>query len=291
MAWQEGYIAVDWGTTNRRAWLIERGQCRGGFSDDMGVLAVADGGFPAAVEEIRGRLGDWPMLLGGMVGSDRGWREAPYLDCPAGAEQLAQGILWVDARTGIVPGLRQRGPDGPDVMRGEEIQLIGAVANGAAPPDGLVCHPGTHAKWAGMSAGRVEHFRTVMTGEAFALLREHSILAGDLAGEAAPDPGFDAGVKDALAGELPLAALFRIRARRLLGEGGGDGASRASGLLIGSEVAAMLARDSREPVTVLGRPDLCALYARALRLAGRASRVASGEEAFVSGISAVAALL
>jgi 2-dehydro-3-deoxygalactonokinase len=290
MAWQEGYIAVDWGTTNRRAYRIEHGQCRDNFADEMGVLAVPRDGFAAAASDIRKQLGDLPMLMGGMVGSDRGWRQAPYVECPAGVADLAKSVLWIDERTGIVPGVCQRGPSA-DVMRGEEIQLVGAVAAGTVPPDGLVCHPGTHAKWAKMDAGRIARFSTVMTGEVFALLRKHSILAADLEGDVSPGPEFDAGVAEGMTGEPPLAVLFRIRARRLLEGGSADTVSRASGILIGSEVAAALRSFPEKPVSVIGRPDLCQLYARALSIAGRDCSTVAGPVAFQSGMAALAALL
>jgi 2-dehydro-3-deoxygalactonokinase len=290
MAWQEGYIAVDWGTTNRRAYRIEHGQCRDSFADEKGVLAVPSDGFAAAAGDIRERLGDLPMLLGGMVGSDRGWRQTPYVDCPAGVAELAEQILWIDERTGIVPGVCQHGPY-PDVMRGEEIQLAGAVAAGAASPDSLVCHPGTHAKWADMEAGRITRFSTMMTGEVFALLREHSILLADLKGEVTPGPEFEAGVAEGMAGEAPLSALFRIRARRLLEGASADGVSRASGILIGSEVAGALRSFPDKPVSVIGRPDLCELYANALRLAGRECTTVDGPDAFRNGVAALVAII
>ena len=290
MVWQEGYIAVDWGTTNRRAYRIEHWQCRDSFADEMGVLAVPSDGFAAAAGDIRERLGDLPMLLGGMVGSDRGWRQSPYVECPAGLAELIERILWIDERTGIVPGVCQRGPS-PNVMRGEEIQLLGAVAAGAVSPDSLVCHPGTHAKWAEMQSGWITRFSTIMTGEVFALLRDHSILAADLEGDVSPGPEFDAGVAEGMAGEPPLSTLFHIRARRLLEGLSADAASRASGILIGSEVAAALRSFPEKPLSVIGRADLCELYARALQQAARKCSIVEGPVAFRSGMAALADLL
>jgi 2-dehydro-3-deoxygalactonokinase len=169
MSWREGYIAVDWGTTNRRAYLIDAsGRLVDTFADELGLMSVPEGGFDAAGAEIRQRLGERPMLLAGMVGSNRGWREAPYAPAPAGVEDLARAILWIEpGRTGIVPGVSQSGADGADVMRGEEVQVLGAVAAGHVPPDTLICHPGTHAKWIRMESGRITSFRTMMTGELF----------------------------------------------------------------------------------------------------------------------------
>lgn len=287
MSWNEAYIAVDWGTTNRRAYRVENGHRMAEFEDALGLSSVPANGFPPAVAEIRSKLGNLPMLLAGMVGSRSGWHEVAYVGVPAGEAELASKILWIDERTGIVPGVCQRGGHGPDVMRGEEVQILGGIGAGLIPPDAVVCHPGTHAKWAEVASARIARFRTMMTGEIYALLREHSVLADELVGLAKIGPQFDAGVSDPLSGEAPLSALFRIRARALLQGGEPDGASRASGILIKHEVAAALREFPATVVTVLGRPDLCALYARAIHLSGCESRVVDGADAFVAGIAAL----
>ena len=135
MRWADGYIAADWGTTNRRAYLIDSsGRCVDEFEDGKGVLSVESDGFPAAVAEIRERLGDKPLLLAGMVGSNRGWKEVPYVPCPAGIDDLARSLVWVGEREAIVPGVSYQGEGRADVMRGEEVQLLGAVADGTVPP-------------------------------------------------------------------------------------------------------------------------------------------------------------
>ena len=292
MAWRQGYIAVDWGTTNRRAYAVdENGRVLDRLEDDNGLLAVPPDGFDAAAADLRARLGDRPMLLAGMVGSKRGWREAPYVPCPASAADLAAAILWVEpGRTGIVPGVCQSGLAGADVMRGEEVQVLGAVAAGLVPGDGLICHPGTHAKWIVMQAGRIETFRTTMTGELFALLREHSILAEQLRGEVSPDAAFGEGAVQGLTGAELLSALFGIRARHLLGEAGAEAASYASGLLIGSDVRAGLGLNGGR-VSLIGRPDLCALYAAALAIAKQKSSQVDGAAAFLAGIRLLAEML
>ena len=175
-------IAVDWGTSGFRAYrLDEAGGIRETRTAPAGILTVAAGGFPAALEA---RLGDWlddtPIVMSGMIGSRQGWREAPYVECPADAAAIARGLLpveWAAGRRGwIVPGLSCRDAAGiPDVMRGEETQILGALA--ALPPaDAVICLPGTHSKWARVSDGRILSFATAMTGEVFAVLRRHSIL-------------------------------------------------------------------------------------------------------------------
>jgi 2-dehydro-3-deoxygalactonokinase len=228
------------------------------------------------------RLGGRPMLLAGMIGSNRGWREARYVPCPAGTAEIAAGILWVEpGRLGIVPGVAWSGEGEADVMRGEEVQAVGAI--GRLPADALICHPGTHSKWIVMRGGRIARFRTVMTGEMFGLLKNHSILAPQLQAEAEPGTAFDQGVAEALAGTEPLAALFGIRARHLLSAGEAEGASYASGLLIGADLRAGLGLHDGGPIGLVGRSDLRALYAAALAKAGRETVEVDGAEAFLAG--------
>lgn len=286
MRWSEGYIAVDWGTTNRRAYLIGPGGERlGEMEDDLGILSVPKGGFGEALSALTARLGDRPLLMAGMIGSNRGWAEAPYVPCPAGIGELAAAIHWVEPdRIGIVPGVCRSEGGEADVMRGEETQIVGAVAEGMAPRDGIVCHPGTHNKWVRLENGRIAAFRTVMTGELFNLLKAHSILADLLAGEARPDAAFEAGVRHALDHDDLLAELFAVRARVLLGKSAREEAAcYASGLLIGSDLRFGLRFAGDGPVHVMGRPDLVALYAAALKAAGRETREVDGETAFVAG--------
>lgn len=281
------WIAVDWGSSNRRVYAMRGdGSCIGRWADAAGVLTMARERFPAEVAALRARSGDGLMLLAGMVGSDRGWVNVPYVPAPARLAEVAAAVRWVDpGRTGIVPGVSQGAPH--DVMRGEEVQILGAVHAGLAPADGLVCHPGTHAKWTAVADGAVVRFTTMMTGELFGLLQKHSILAPQMTGEARDGPAFRGGVARALAGAVPQAALFGIRAAHVLGEGDGDGASFASGILIGSEVAAALEKAGDGAVTIIGRGDLAALYAVALSMAGRESRLVDDSAAFLAGMTAI----
>jgi 2-dehydro-3-deoxygalactonokinase len=294
MRWAESFIAADWGTTNRRAYLMDAdGKCVAEFEDDKGIMSVPKDGFAEAVAEIRHRLGDFPLLLAGMVGSNRGWVEAPYVPCPTGLRELAAALVWPEEkRTAIVPGVSFIDPDEADVMRGEEVQLLGAFAAETVPADSLVCHPGTHNKWARLRGGRIERFRTVMTGEIFNLLREGSILADLLAGTAEPGDAFERGVKRGLADECLTSELFKIRARVLLGEAKAvDAPSFGSGLLIGTDVRAGLREGDDEEVIVMGRPELTQLYAEALRIAGRPAREVDGEQAFLAGATEIVRLI
>lgn len=290
MRWADGFIAVDWGTTNRRAWMIDSASRRADeFEDAKGILSVPEGEFPAAIAEIRQKLGDKPLLMAGMVGSNRGWKEAPYVECPAGIDELAAHLVWAGEREAIVPGLSYLGDGRADVMRGEEVQLLGAVASGLVDSDALVCHPGTHNKWTVLHRGQVQSFRTVMTGELFSLLKEHSILSDLLQGPVSDDEVFRSAAREAIFNEMLPAELFSVRARVLLGQmKREDAASYASGLLIGTDVRIGLSIPTAALVLVMGRPDLTRLYVAALGEAKREARELDGEQCFLSGIQEIA---
>jgi 2-dehydro-3-deoxygalactonokinase len=294
MDWTQGYIAVDWGTTNRRAWRLDAGGAVAGeMEDDRGILAVPKGGFHSAVAEVRARLGDLPMLMAGMIGSNRGWVEAPYVPCPAGLPDLAARLHWIEGeRAAIVPGLSFDLDGAADVMRGEEVQLLGAYAEGWIAPDSVLCHPGTHNKWVRLEDGRIAAFRTVMTGELFNLLKEHSILADLLALPAEPGPAFEAGVRHGLDGDDLTAELFSVRARTLLGKAPREEASAyVSGLLIGADLKTGLRLAGEREVVTIGSPALTRLFTAALAATGRPSRSIDGEAAFLAGLRHLVELL
>jgi 2-dehydro-3-deoxygalactonokinase len=290
MRWTEGYIAVDWGTTNRRAYRIDTaGKRIDEVEDHKGILSIPDGGFPAAVAEIRARLSDLPILFAGMVGSNRGWREAPYVPCPASIDNLVQALVWAGDREAIVPGVSYIGNGRADVMRGEEVQLLGAVAAGLVDPDELVCHPGTHNKWASLRHGNIHEFRTVMTGELFSLLKDHSILSDLLQGAVEPNDVFKQAARDAFEDGGLSAELFGVRARVLLGQAKReDAASYASGLLIGVDIRIGLGVPTGAQISVIGRPELTRLYAAAIGETGRSAKELDGEQCFLAGIQEIA---
>jgi len=294
MRWNDGFIAVDWGTTNRRAYRIDpEGVCISEIDDDHGVLSVAPGDFPAAVEDIRTRLGDLPLLMAGMVGSTRGWVEAPYVACPAGLDELARRLCWVEPdRVAIIPGLSVKGGGHADIMRGEEVQLFGAVAAGLIPPTTFVCHPGTHNKWVAVKDGRIATFRTVMTGEMFNLLRERGVLAELLGEDVLVCDAFREGVRRGLSAPTLTAELFSVRARVLLGELPRESAaSYTSGLLIGADINVGLALTAEAEIIIMGRPALTSLYAEAAAVAGHPAREIDGGAAFLAGALAIARTL
>lgn len=279
------FLAVDWGTTNRRVYRIENGQVTRTERDDMGVTAVSD--FAREVAGIRTRFGDLPMLLAGMVGSNIGWQVAPYVPVPVGVEALAAHLLAIDDRTFIVPGVSTLIDGRADVMRGEEVQLLGAVAAGLVPPDALLAQPGTHCKWARVNDGRIADFTTAMTGELFALLRTHGLLAPQLQASVTDGPAFRDGVEQGKSGDL-AASLFGIRAAKLLGQrDDADAAAYASGLLIGSDVTRRLAESPHDTVHVLAGPDLGALYLAAIEANGRSAVLIDSHDAFAAGIIAI----
>ena len=293
MRWADGFIAVDWGSTNRRAYLMDSGgKCLDEFEDGRGVLSIRDRDFPGAVTEIRERLGDKPLLLAGMIGSNRGWVEASYVPCPAAIEDLAASLAWAGDREAIVPGVSYTGEGRADVMRGEEVQLLGAIAAGLIPTDCIVCHPGTHNKWAIVRGGQIASFRTIMTGELFNLLKEHSILADLLKGDVAADDAFRAGVRHGLANEDLPAELFSIRARVLLGQAQRqEAAAYASGLMIGSDVRIGLGGSSAGAVIAMGRRELTTLYSAALAESGVQAIELDGEQSFLAGINRIAEMI
>ncbi len=281
----DAFLAVDWGTTNRRVYRIEQGRVVHTERDGKGVTAVTD--FEAEIRGIRAMVGDLPMLLAGMVGANIGWRLAPYVAAPAGIGDLARHLLRIDDRTAIVPGVSTLADGRPDVMRGEEVQLLGAAAAGLVPADALLVQPGTHCKWARLAEGRIIGFTTAMTGELFALLRGHSLLAPQLTGAVSANDAFLAGVEEAKRRDL-TASLFAIRAARMLGtRDDADAAAYASGLLIGSDVVARLADTPPDTVHILSGPELGELYSAAIRANGHAASLIDSHAAFLAGIIAI----
>jgi 2-dehydro-3-deoxygalactonokinase len=283
------FLAIDWGTTNRRAYLIEDGAVLATERDDRGILSVAPGGFADELAMLRARFEGVPAVLAGMVGSNRGWVDAGYVPAPARIEALAGAVVRPQPDVAIVPGVSRLGDDRADVMRGEEVQLLGAVAAGLVPGDALLCQPGTHCKWAWTKDGALVDFVTAMTGELFALLKAHALIGEEIAGEVADDADFAAGVADATRGDL-LGALFGVRPARLLGlRGVGEAASYVSGLLIGTDVRAH--GRSGDTVHVLADPVLGGLYARAIEAVGARAVLVDSHAAFVAGITRIEELL
>ncbi len=279
------FLAVDWGTTNRRVFLIQGGAVVATERDARGAAAVED--FPAEIAAIRVRHGDLPMMLAGMVGSNIGWRAVPYVEAPASIETLAAALEEVAPGVRIVPGVSYRDGNRADVMRGEEVQLLGAAAVGLVPADALLCQPGTHCKWATLADARITRFTTALTGELFALLRAHGLLARQLGGEVSDGAAFRAGVAEGARRDL-AASLFGIRASGVLGvRDDADAAAFASGLLIGADTATRLAEAAHDTVHILADPALGALYAAAVEALGGTAMLVDSHAAFVAGITRI----
>lgn len=275
-------LGVDWGTTSFRAYRLD---AAGGIVEarraDAGIRAIDDGDFEGAFEQL---VGDWldadpavPVVLSGMIGSRQGWLEAPYLECPAAVADLGTALVPLDLARGrrihLAPGLSTRDAGGvPDVMRGEEVQILGAVDR-LGVDRATLCLPGTHSKWARVEDGRVAGFATHLTGEAFEALRRHTILGRTIEHAAWDDAAFLAGVDRSGATGGLLHHLFGVRAAGLFGElPPASSGAFLSGLLIGHELRAETGTRGRDPVFLIGEAGLVRLYAEALRRLGVEAR-------------------
>lgn len=290
------WIAVDWGTTHLRAWAMGAEGIRASAESDDGMGRLSRDAFEAALIRL---IDPWlgggvtPVVACGMVGSRQGWFEAPYRTVPCAP--LTQGTLVhvpvKDPRISvqIAPGLKQTKP--ADVMRGEETQIAGALALDPGF-DGAICLPGTHSKWAQVSAGEVVSFQTFLTGELYALLAEHSVLRHGLS-EGWEDAYFDEGVAEGLSHpERLMAQLFRLRAEGLIaGLSGPAARARLSGLLIGAELAAAKAWWLGLPILLIGSSRLTAIYARALAMQGASTRSLPATDCTIAGLALAAGAL
>jgi 2-dehydro-3-deoxygalactonokinase len=295
-----GYVAVDWGTSSFRLWLMDRA---GAVIDERrsseGMMVAGKLGFAAVLQSHLDAVGagkDLPVAICGMAGARQGWVEAGYVDTPA---QLAAILAGAVAAPGlsrdvrILPGIAQRDPDAPDVMRGEETQLLGAL--GADAADAVVCIPGTHSKWAMVKGGTVERFATFMTGELFSAISQETILSHAVAGaEESPDIGaFSSAVVAAFdAPALAANLLFRVRSGQLLYGGSAAAArERISGTLIGLEMAAGLAEGRPSGITLVASGRLEQLYRLAFDTLSVPVRAIDAEEAVRRGLSMAAAAI
>lgn len=285
------YIAIDWGSTNLRAWYYRRGECQQERRSESGVTRL-NGRTPAEVftSVTEGwPVDEVPVVMAGMVGSNAGWLSVPYLACPAVLGDIASRLTRVEGKAWIIPGLSVIASDNHNVMRGEETQLLGAV--GLAPAAYYVM-PGTHCKWVLADGDRVEDFRTVMTGELHHILLKHSLVGAGLP-EQQPDPeAFWQGLETGASDRSILARLFEVRAAHVLGSRPTESISDyLSGLLIGHEVALMkreFMHGSSEPLTVIAGSGLAERYLSALKLAGLPAQLLEGDCAFQHGIRSIA---
>ena len=293
-------IAVDWGTTHLRGALLDgAGNVLEERTSPQGILQVPPGQFAAVLQAL---TGDWAgsgsalTLISGMAGSQQGWVEAPYCPCPAGFDEVAAKLVWItpepglngaSCRIAIVPGLSCEPRQAPDVMRGEEIQIFGALQL-LGLQDGVFVLPGTHSKWAQVLGGRVVSFRTFMTGEVYALLSQHSILSKTIDATAPLDvSAFLQGVGQAMAGGGLLHNAFSARTLSLFARRtAAELASCLSGIVIGEELKANPVLPGFD-VTLIGSDVLTARYALAFDHLGVTSR-RLGSECAWAGLYALA---
>jgi len=271
-------VALDWGTSSARIYVLDSdGAVIAERAAPLGVQRIADGRFPEALATLCAGLAeaDLPRIACGMIGSRQGWVEAPYRECPADFDDIASSLTQVDGTNlAIVPGLICRDADGtPDVMRGEETQVLGALSQETMQSQVFVL-PGTHSKWVIAGPRGIERFATFMSGELYAVLREHSIL-GRLVTPGSDEGAFEQGVRHSLRdAAAPTHDLFSARTRALTEElASASIADYLSGLLIGAEARAArhwLDRQATKgsAVTLIGEQPLVERYRTALAIAG-----------------------
>jgi 2-dehydro-3-deoxygalactonokinase len=300
---QAAYVAVDWGTSSFRLWLMDRsGEVLAESRGQEGMMAAAKIGFPTVLQSHLDavRAPDvLPVVICGMAGARQGWVEAGYIDTPAKLASILEGAVPVPGQSRdirILPGIAQRDPRAPDVMRGEETQLLGALG-ADAEREALVCMPGTHSKWASVRGGTVERFATFMTGELFSAVSRETILSLAIANadEAVDTPAFKSAVVAAF--ETPAFAgnlLFRVRSGQLL-YGGSPASARESisGTLIGLELAAGLAYDglkdrSSRGITLVATGPLQELYRLAFDTLSVGVQFIDSDEAVRRGLALAA---
>lgn len=283
------WIAVDWGTSNMRIWAMSAsGTVLGEARSDKGMGSLAPDQFEAALRDV---IGAWdhagvPIIACGMVGAKQGWIEAPYaaVPCPATPEEFSTPDAG-DLDVHIIAGLSQADP--ADVMRGEETQIAGFLARNKNW-DGVICLPGTHTKWAHISADEVVSFQTFMTGDLFAAISGNTVLKHSVNSEDWDNDAFDGGVADAMARPERLAArLFSLRAEGLLnGMQNGTAKARLSGLLIGAELAGAKPYWLGQKIAVIGAGGLSALYVRALAAQSAPATQVKGDAITLAGLTA-----
>ncbi|PDT12778.1 2-dehydro-3-deoxygalactonokinase [Rhizobium sp. M1] len=293
------YVAVDWGTSSFRLWLIGRdGSVLAERRSGEGMTSAAKTGFSAVLASHLAAVAapeNLPVIVCGMAGARQGWIEAGYIDVPTPLAAILTGAVSVPGESRdirILPGLAQRQAATPDVMRGEETQLLGALGSTSAGAQ-AVCMPGTHSKWVHVSDGKVSGFSTFMTGELFDAVSKHTILAHAVAGaEAQPADAaaFEAAVSAAFAKPaLATNLLFTARSGQLLhGITAAAAQARLSGTLIGLEIAGALQDAANSGITLVASGRLQALYEQAFKTLSLAFTAIDADAAVRRGLSAAA---
>ena len=285
------WVAVDWGHSNFRAWIYDRGdRLIDLIKSETGTRALKPTEFESAlVDAIGPYLGDakTQVVCCGMVGGDHGWQKTPYAKVPCEPANVGEALLAAtnDPRLEvyILPGVSQENP--ADVMRGEETQISGFLADNPKF-DGVLCLPSAHTKWAHISAGEVVSFRTFMTGEMFSVMSKHSILSQSVQDKGWDDIEFENSVSDGMSSpQLVGARLFGLRAEGLLKNlSPATAKARLSGLLIGLELAGSRPYWLGQNIAIIGEPTLSALYAAALRVQDAPAELVGGDRMTETGL-------
>lgn len=283
------YIAIDWGSTNLRAWLYQGDKCLESRQSEAGVTRLNGKSPEAVLAEVTQNWRDsaTPVVMAGMVGSNVGWKIAPYLPVPASFAAIGEQLTPVGDNVWIIPGLCVSRDDNHNVMRGEETQLLGART---LSPSSVYVMPGTHCKWVQADAEQIHDFRTVMTGELHHLLLQHSLVGAGLLEQQTSSDAFAAGLARGIDSPAVLPQLFEVRASHVLGNLPREQVSEfLSGLLIGAEVASM--RDfiaHEQTITIVAGASLTSRYQQAFHAMGRDVSAVPGDTAFQAGIRSIA---
>lgn len=296
------WIAVDWGTSNVRAWAMTgEDEIIAQAQSDQGMGRINAAQYPHVLESLVGQFPDpaqtpSDIIICGMAGAKQGWREAPYLSTPAKLDTLGQnavippGLDDTRFNARILSGLCHKTTGEEDVIRGEETQILGYLAENS-DFSGVICMPGTHSKWAVIEDGKVSKFTTTMTGELFEILSTHSVLKHSLASDedkTVSDEGLTAGLQAGIDAPQRLTGnLFKVRAAALLADR--DPAwckGYLSGLLIGAEIAGHKEWIGNAPVPLIGSPALCKIYALGLEQIGETAFPIDATKATLAGLTA-----
>ncbi|WP_216081996.1 2-dehydro-3-deoxygalactonokinase [Citrobacter sp. MGH 55] len=283
------YIAIDWGSTNLRAWLYQGDKCLESRQSEAGVTRLNGKSPEAVLAEVTQNWRDsaTPVVMAGMVGSNVGWKIAPYLPVPASFAAIGEQLTPVGDNVWIIPGLCVLRDDNHNVMRGEETQLLGART---LSPSSVYVMPGTHCKWVQADAEQIHDFRTVMTGELHHLLLQHSLVGAGLPEQQTSSDAFAAGLARGIDSPAVLPQLFEVRASHVLGNLPREQVNEfLSGLLIGAEVASM--RDfiaHEQTITIVAGASLTSRYQQAFHAMGRDVSAVPGDTAFQAGIRSIA---
>ncbi len=294
-------VGVDWGTTNRRAYVLdEQGMELRRHVDECGILKVGAGNFESSFKALLQTLSvsSADVVMSGMVGSRNGWHQVPYLGTDHPLARLPEALVEIDAsqddlRCRIVPGYQTMDEFGtPDVMRGEETQIFGALAE-TGIANGWFVLPGTHSKWVRVAEGSIVNFMTFMTGELFALLSTHGTLASLTSDDTTMSKPFEAGLRAAQRSGFTHAA-FGCRALVVTESMPASHASSyLSGLLIGAELADIRQKTGdypRGPVQVIGSPSLAARYIEALQFFDLPGRVWPPDDIYLAALRRLAGI-